>query len=51
MEDLGLPRHRDPDALPPQNTPEWVLQHIHHMTASLAGGNVLFAIKAGLFTS
>ncbi|KAF5346488.1 hypothetical protein D9756_010113 [Leucocoprinus leucothites] len=50
LEDLGMPRQRDPDALPPRNAFEWVMTVLYHAAASLAHGNVLFAIKAGLFT-
>ncbi|RDB29703.1 Uncharacterized protein C57A7.05 [Hypsizygus marmoreus] len=47
-EDLGLPKRRDPDALPPRNMFEAVMNLLFHAVTGLAGGNVLFAIKAGL---
>jgi hypothetical protein len=50
MEDLGLPRQRDPDALPPRNAFEWVMSVLYYGAAGLAHGNALFAVKAGLFT-
>jgi len=49
--DLGMPRARDPDALPPRNGFEWAMNHIYLTTSSLGRGNVLFAIKAGILTS
>lgn len=48
--DLGQTRRRDPDALPPSNLFEAVMYWLYHATAALGGGNVLFAIKAGLLT-
>ncbi|TFK66336.1 hypothetical protein BDN72DRAFT_880366 [Pluteus cervinus] len=49
-EDLGLPRRRDPDALPPRNRVEWLMSRVYYAIAGLAGGNVLFALKAGVLT-
>lgn len=49
-EDLGLPRQRDPDALPPRNVFEWAMSVLYYGAVGLMHGNVLFAIKAGLFT-
>ena len=48
--DLGMPRVRDPDALPPRNTTEWVMTLIHKLIMGLGGGNAIFAAKAGLLT-
>ena len=41
---------RDPDALPPRNSTEWVMTLIHKFIMGLGGGNAIFAVKAGLFT-
>lgn len=49
-DDLGLPHRRDPDALPPRNTMEWIMMLIHSFIMGLGGGNALFAIKAGVLT-
>ncbi|KAF8811417.1 hypothetical protein BYT27DRAFT_7336184 [Phlegmacium glaucopus] len=49
-DDLGIPRGRDPDALPPRNSAEWVMTLIHSFIMGLGGGNALFAIKASLLT-
>ncbi|KAF8628826.1 hypothetical protein AX17_005887 [Amanita inopinata Kibby_2008] len=49
-DDLGCPRRRDPDALPPRNRVERISGYIYIAIASLFGGNVLYAIKAGVFT-
>lgn len=48
--DLGQTRPRDPDALPPSNLFELVMYWLYQGTAAVGGGNVLFAIKAGLLT-
>ncbi|GLB35374.1 putative ER transporter, 6TM, N-terminal [Lyophyllum shimeji] len=48
--DLGLPQRRDPDALPPRNIFEQVMGTIYHSLTGLEGGNVLFAMKAGVLT-
>ncbi|KAJ3517352.1 hypothetical protein NLJ89_g569 [Agrocybe chaxingu] len=48
--DLGLPKKRDPDALPPRNTLEWLLTLVYKFIVALGSGNTIFAIKAGLFT-
>lgn len=50
MDDLGMPRRRDPDALPPNNAVERILNILYHGIFSLGGGNMLFAMKAGLLT-
>lgn len=42
---------RNPDALPPRNLFELVMSWIHDLIQTLAGGNSLFALKAGLLTS
>jgi hypothetical protein len=49
-DDLGMPRVRDPDALPPRNSTEWVMTLIHKFIMGLGGGNAIFAVKAGLLT-
>ncbi|KAJ3536349.1 hypothetical protein NMY22_g6068 [Coprinellus aureogranulatus] len=49
--DLGLPRRRDPDALPPRNWVESAMNLIYHLANSLSHGNCLFAIKAGLVSA
>lgn len=51
MDDLGMPRRRDPDALPPHNGFEWLMNKLYHGVANLGGGNALFALKAGVLTS
>ncbi|KAF9457122.1 hypothetical protein BDZ94DRAFT_1203283 [Collybia nuda] len=50
LEDLGMPRRRDPDALPPNNIVEQALNIVYHAVLSIGGGNALFAIKAALLT-
>jgi hypothetical protein len=50
VEDLGVPQRRDPDALPPRNSFEASMNLLYLATASLASGNVLFAIKAAVLT-
>ncbi|KAF9521875.1 hypothetical protein CPB83DRAFT_840925 [Crepidotus variabilis] len=48
--DLGLAHRRDPDALPPRNIIEWVLNLVYRIVTGLGGGNSMFAIKAGMLT-
>ena len=50
LEDLGMPRQRDPDALPPRNVFDWAMSILYYAAASCAHGNVLFALKAGIFS-
>ncbi|KAG5644457.1 hypothetical protein DXG03_008356 [Asterophora parasitica] len=50
MEDLGMPQRRDPDALPPRNIFESVMGVLYYSVTGLSGGNILFAIKAGILT-
>jgi hypothetical protein len=50
-EDLGHARRRDPDALPPKNAFEWVMNALYRGCSELAQGNSLYAIKAGVLTS
>ncbi|KAJ7581095.1 hypothetical protein C8J56DRAFT_256925 [Mycena floridula] len=50
LEDLGMPRRRDPDALPPGNAIEWLMSHLYRGIGGLGGGNALYAIKAGALT-
>ena len=50
LEDLGMPRQRDPDALPPRNVFDWAMSVLYYAAASCAHGNVLFALKAGIFS-
>jgi hypothetical protein len=49
--DLGAAQRRDPDALPPRNSFEAVMNTLHHAFRGISGGNQLFAIKAGILTS
>jgi hypothetical protein len=49
--DLGLPTRRDPDALPPSNRFEWIMNLISQGFTAFWSGNTLFALKAGLLTS
>jgi len=49
-EDLGIPKRRDPDALPPRNVIESLLNLFYKFFLSLGSGNVVFAVKAGLLT-
>jgi hypothetical protein len=51
MNDLGMARPRDPDALPPSNVFEWLISGIYKFVAGLGGGNALYAVKAGILTS
>ena len=48
--DLGETRPRDPDALPPANLFELIMLWLYRAFAALRGGNVVFAVKAGLLT-
>jgi hypothetical protein len=50
MEDLGMPRRRDPDALPPRNAFESFMNLLYHALSSLGRGNFLFAFKAATLT-
>ena len=50
-EDLGHAKIRDPDALPPKNAFEWVMNALYRGCSELAQGNSLYAIKAGVLTS
>ncbi|KAF5356418.1 hypothetical protein D9758_009464 [Tetrapyrgos nigripes] len=50
-EDLGMPKKRDPDALPPKNTPEFIARGVYKFVVSLGGGNMLYALKAALLTT
>jgi len=50
-EDLGHARGRDPDALPPKNAFEWVMNALYRGCSEFAQGNSLYAIKAGVLTS
>ncbi|EDQ99398.1 uncharacterized protein LACBIDRAFT_316563 [Laccaria bicolor S238N-H82] len=47
--DLGIARRRDPDALPPRNVLEWCSNYLY-LFLTRRGGNLLYAVKAGLFT-
>ncbi|KAG6878663.1 hypothetical protein C0992_007731 [Termitomyces sp. T32_za158] len=49
-EDLGMPLRRDPDSLPPRNFFESIMGYLYFSLTGLAGGNVLFGIKAGCLT-
>ncbi|KAF5318091.1 hypothetical protein D9619_012029 [Psilocybe cf. subviscida] len=48
--DLGLPRRRDPDSLPPRNMVEWFFYQISRLVIGLGGGNSVYAFKAGVLT-
>ena len=48
--DLGQTQPRDPAALPPSNWFELIMFWLYKGFAALGGGNVLFAVKAGLLT-
>jgi len=50
-EDLGHARMRDPDALPPTNAFEWIMNALYRGCSELVQGNSLYAIKAGVLTS
>ncbi|KAI1785560.1 hypothetical protein LXA43DRAFT_1037284 [Ganoderma leucocontextum] len=50
VQDLGMTSRRDPDALPPSNTFQWVMHWIHGCATGLTRGNVLFALKAGVLS-
>ncbi|ESK92525.1 hypothetical protein Moror_4433 [Moniliophthora roreri MCA 2997] len=51
MNDLGMASPRDPDALPPSNSFEWVVSGLYKFITSLGGGNALYAVKAGILTT
>ena len=48
--DIGAAQRRDPDALPPQNSFEALMNVFYHSFRGLSRGNQLFAIKAGVLT-
>lgn len=48
--DLGLPHQRDPDALPPRNILESFFSILYGFFNGVGGGNVVYAVKAGLLT-
>ena len=50
-EDLGHAKMRDPDALPPKNAFEWIMNALYRGCSELVQGNSLYAIKAGVLTS
>ncbi|KAL4063403.1 hypothetical protein V8B97DRAFT_1930456 [Scleroderma yunnanense] len=50
VSDLGQAVRRDPDAHPPQNMLESIMDRLYHGVSGLGGGNALFAIKAGVLT-
>ncbi|KIM88532.1 hypothetical protein PILCRDRAFT_62336 [Piloderma croceum F 1598] len=50
LDDLGTPKRRDPDALPPRNVFESMMNHIYKTAVAMRGGNTLFAIKAAVLT-
>ena len=45
-----MPRARDPDALPPRNSTEWVMTLVYKFVMGLGGGNAIFAAKAGVLS-
>ncbi|KAF9237247.1 hypothetical protein BU15DRAFT_88826 [Melanogaster broomeanus] len=50
MADLGQAVRRDPDALPPRNALESVMNWLYQTITGIGGGNALFALKAGALT-
>ncbi|KAF9028574.1 hypothetical protein BDZ89DRAFT_1066048 [Hymenopellis radicata] len=50
MDDLGMANKRDPDALPPHNVFEWVMNQLYMFFRGCGGGNALYAVKAGILT-
>ncbi|KIK91214.1 hypothetical protein PAXRUDRAFT_150011 [Paxillus rubicundulus Ve08.2h10] len=50
MADLGQAVRRDPDALPPRNAFESVVNWLYRTITGIGGGNALFALKAGALT-
>ncbi|KAF9035517.1 hypothetical protein BJ165DRAFT_1533514 [Panaeolus papilionaceus] len=48
--DLNFPHRRDPDALPPRNLFEALMNALHEAITSIRGGNMQFAIKAGVLS-
>ncbi|KAF9527658.1 hypothetical protein CPB83DRAFT_384639 [Crepidotus variabilis] len=46
-DDVGPLGVRNPHALPPRNTFEWVVGMFHSFVLGLGGGNCLFALKGG----
>ena len=50
LEDLNVPKRRDPDALPPGNAFETIMNCLYKCTVAMRGGNTLFAIKAATLT-
>ncbi|KAN0123038.1 Protein of unknown function (DUF2422) domain containing protein [Russula decolorans] len=49
--DLGVAQRRDPDALPPGNTFEAIMNLLYRAFQAMSHGNQLFAIKAGILTT
>ncbi|TFK48067.1 hypothetical protein OE88DRAFT_1635639 [Heliocybe sulcata] len=50
VDDLGQPRRRDPDVLPPRNVWELIATELYHIAGALGRGNSLYAFKAGVLT-
>ena len=48
--DLGLAERRDPDALPPRNFLERIMNFMYNLLQAVSRGNVLFALKAAMLT-
>ncbi|KAF7322544.1 hypothetical protein HMN09_00032900 [Mycena chlorophos] len=48
--DLWTAKKRDPDALPPRNNLEWVMNRIYRLFSELGTGNTLYALKGGILT-
>lgn len=48
--DLGEPMPRDPDALPPRNAFELVMNGLYRLALAMGHGNMVFAIKAAILT-
>ena len=47
---FGLPRRRNPDALPPADWLEVIGEWTYYVMSGLGRGNAVFAIKAGIMT-
>lgn len=50
ISDLGLAERRDPDALPPRNFFESLMNFLYNAFQGLSKGNALFALKAAMLT-
>ena len=48
--ELGKTTVRDPDALPPRDILEAIGASLHSLFSGIGGGNIVYAIKAGILT-